>query len=123
LIERDFGSMTGQPAADIEKLCAPDIIKTETITYFLSPAGAETFPELISRAKKLLQAITEEHTDGNILLVTHGDFGKMIYAAYYDLEWQTILTLFHFGNSELLLLAADSKPEEAHIFKIAQFNH
>lgn len=34
LIERDFGVMTGKLVADIEKLCAPDIIKTDTITYF-----------------------------------------------------------------------------------------
>ncbi len=123
LIERDFGSMTGQLASDIEQLCAPDIIKTETVTYFLSPTGAETFPQLISRAKRLLQSITDEHSDGNILLVTHGDFGKMIYAAYYDLDWMKVLTQFHFGNSELLLLSPDSKAENAHVFKIEQFNH
>ena len=29
LIERNFGIMTGRPAADVEEMCAPDIIKTE----------------------------------------------------------------------------------------------
>ena len=121
LIERDFGVMTGKPLKDIEKLCAPDILKTEVITYFLSPQGAETFPQLLERAQKVLDFVNS--LDGNILLVAHGDIGKMIYAAYYNLNWLDILKMFHFGNSELLLLSQDSKPEDAHVFKIEQFNH
>ena len=122
LIERDFGIMTGQKQADIEKLCAPDIIKTEKIIYFLSPAGAETFPDLIKRSQKILQEINEKNLEGNILLVTHGDIGKMIYAAYYNLDWQEVLTLFHFGNSDLLILSAASVAHDSHVFKNAQFN-
>lgn len=122
LIERDFGVMTGIEQSRIEELCAPDILKTEMITYFLSPEGAETFPDLLARANRLLQNITDTYKDGSILLVTHGDFGKMIYASYYNLDWKDVLTLFHFGNSELLLLSKDSSPEAAHIFKIEQYN-
>jgi broad specificity phosphatase PhoE len=122
LIERDFGSMSGKPQSSIEELCAPDIIKTETITYFLSPEGAETFPDLLERAKQLLSKIAGEYKDGSILLVTHGDFGKMIYAQYYGLNWEDVLTLFHFGNSELLLLSPDSEAGEAHVFTILQHN-
>lgn len=122
LIERDFGVMTEKLVADIEKLCAPDIIQTETVTYFLSPSGAETFPELLARAKKTLEFINNKYQQGNILLVTHGDFGKMLYAAYHQLDWQQVLTMFHFGNSELLLLSADLSPEETHIFNAKQYN-
>jgi broad specificity phosphatase PhoE len=122
LIERDFGSMTGIKQSKIEELCAPNIIKTETITYFLSPEGAETFPDLLARAKKLLDKLQTQFTDGNILLVTHGDFGKMIYAYYYNLMWQDVLTLFHFGNSEMLLLSHDSEAGQAHVFTILQHN-
>jgi len=122
LIERDFGNMTGLEQSRIEELCVPDIIKTDTITYFLSPEGAETFPDLLKRASALLKKITEDYKDGSILLVTHGDFGKMIYAEYYKLDWQSVLTLFHFGNSELLLLSPDSTADEAHVFKIIQHN-
>jgi len=39
LIERDFGIMTGKPVKDIEKLCAPNIIQSNTITYFLPTGG------------------------------------------------------------------------------------
>ncbi len=118
LKERDFGVMTGKPAKDIEKTCAPDIIKTSEIVYFLSPEGAETFPELIKRGRKVIKEIKNRHTEGNILLVTHGDIGKMIYAAYYNLDWKRVLTMFHFGNSELLLLAEDSSSEDTHVFRV-----
>lgn len=123
LIERDFGIMTGQPQSKIKEICSPDIVQSDTITYFLSPEGAETFPQLVSRAKKLLDMLKAKHKDENILLVTHGDFGKMIYAAYYNLNWKEILNMFHFGNSELLELSEESGPEETHVFKIEQHNH
>lgn len=122
LIERDFGIMTGEKISDIERLCAPDIFKTDTITYFLSPEGAETFPDLIIRAKELLKLIKANHQDGSILLAGHGDFGKMIYAAYYDLAWQNVLSSFHFGNSELVLLTEGITPENAQVFKTSQYN-
>lgn len=123
LIERDFGVMTGKSRKDIVKICAPDILQAEIITYFLSPQGAETFPELIDRAKVLLDLIKSKHDGDKILLVTHGDFGKMLYAAYYNLDWKKVLMMFHFGNSELLLLAEDSAPEDSHLFNINQYNH
>jgi len=123
LIERDFGEMTGVAQNRIKELCSPNIITTENIIYFLCPKNAETFPDLSSRARKLINEIQSKHQDGNILLVTHGDFGKMIYAAYYKLEWQKVLTMFHFGNSELLLLSTSSKPNEAHVFKTKQYNN
>lgn len=122
LIERDFGEMTGKKVSDIEKICAPKILKTPTVTYFLEAPGAETFPDLIIRAKKLLQFINEKHKEGEILLVGHGDFSKMIYAAYYQLPWQEVLESFHFGNSEILLLAPNISPVESRLFTTAQFN-
>ncbi|HZE86592.1 MAG TPA: histidine phosphatase family protein [Methylomirabilota bacterium] len=122
LIERDFGIMTGKPQSKIIEMCSPDILVTDTITYFLNPQGAETFPELIQRAKKLLTYLEKRHENGNILLVCHGDIGKMIYAAYYNLNWDDVLKMFHFGNSDLLELSSTSKPEDAHVFKIQQHN-
>ena len=123
IIERDFGVMTGKPVGDIEKYCGPDIVKTDTITYFLSPDGAESFPVLLERGKRALVEVQSRHQEGSVLLVTHGDIGKMLYASYYHLPWMDILTMFHFGNSELLLLAPDSKAEDAHVIHIEQHNH
>mmetsp|Transcript_8259 Transcript_8259/g.20310 ORF Transcript_8259/g.20310 Transcript_8259/m.20310 type:complete len:242 (+) Transcript_8259:73-798(+) len=125
LIERDFGIMTGQPTSSIVDKCGADhILATEKINYFLDPEGAETFPNLIDRANRLLAHI-EKITEADstpILLVTHGDFGKMVYAAYYNLAWENVLMQFHFGNSEVLLLAKDSPPENAHVFRTSQYN-
>ena len=123
LIERNFGVMTGQPQSKIREMCSPDIVQSDTICYFLNPEGAETFPQLLERAKEVLNQVKTKHKNGNILLVTHGDFGKMIYCAYYDLDWMDILTMFHFGNSELLELSEESSAEESHVFKIEQHNH
>ena len=123
IIERDFGVMTGKPVGDIEKYCGPDIIKTSTITYFLSPEGAEAFPVLLERGRCALAEVHTRHNDGSVLLVTHGDIGKMLYAAYYHLPWMDVLAMFHFGNSELLLLSHDTNAEDAHIIRIEQHNH
>lgn len=117
LIERDFGTMTGEFVKNIEILCIPNIIKTEKVIYFLNPEGAETFPKLLERARSILIFIKSLHNDGNILLVCHGDVGKMIYAAYYDLDWKDVLTMFHFENSDLLLLSEDTSATKTHIFK------
>lgn len=122
LIERDFGIMTGKSHTQIEELCAPDILKTDTVTYFLSPEGAETFPQLIERAKRLIAELNKKHENGNILLVSHGDMGKMIYCAYYKLDWKDLLKMFHFGNSEVLLLSPSSNADDTHSFHIQQHN-
>jgi probable phosphoglycerate mutase len=123
IIERDFGSMTGVPVGDIELFCAPHVVRTKFITYFLAPPGAETFPELLERAGRALAELREQHTEGSLLLVTHGDIGKMMFAAYYSMSWQETLTKFHFGNCELLVLADGVDPHEPHIVKMDQHNH
>ncbi|MBU4216415.1 histidine phosphatase family protein [Candidatus Parcubacteria bacterium] len=116
LIERNFGVLTGLPAKDIESLCTPDIIKTDTITYFLNPEGAETFPDLVERGKIIIEKVSNHGHGKSVLLVCHGDIGKMIYTAYYKLDWKNVLTQFHFGNSEVLLLSKDSHPDDSHVF-------
>ena len=122
LIERDFGTMTGKPISSIKELCT-DILETDVITYFLSAEGGESFNEAIKRAASLLQEMQDTHNDGSILLVTHGDIGKMLYAAYYELPWMDVLKNFHFGNCELILLSPDSPADQAHVFEQEQHNH
>jgi len=120
LIERDFGIMSGMPQDKIVELCSPDILKTPTVTYFLKPEGAETFPMLLDRAGKLLNRLKQD--DGDVLLVTHGDFGKMLFADYFNLDWQDVLQSFHFGNSDLLELSPVTDPESAHRYLAEQYN-
>lgn len=122
LIERELGVMSGKPHTMIEELCAPAILKTNIVTYFLHPEGAETFPQLLIRAKKLLKHLKVKHEKDTILLVTHGDFGKMLYAAYYDLAWIDVLKQFHFGNADILELSELLQSEQSFIYKVKQYN-
>jgi broad specificity phosphatase PhoE len=122
LIERDFGTMTGKPISSIKELCT-DILETDVITYFLSAEGGESFDDAIKRAADLLQELQRTHKEGSVLLVTHGDMGKMLYAAYYELPWMNVLKNFHFGNCELILLSPDSPADQAHVFEQEQHNH
>jgi len=117
LIERDFGIMTGKPTSDIVILCTPRLIMTKEVNYFLNPYGAETFPQLLGRAKKVLAEIKRKHKSGNVLLVTHGDIGKMIFAAYYHLDWLPTIKMFYFKNSDALLLSSGLNPKQAYIAK------
>lgn len=117
LIERDFGIMTGQKIEDVEKLCAPDILKTSSITYMLSPEGSEQFPELLDRGRRALDVIrSDQHKSA--LAVCHGDIGKMMYAAATGMGWEDVLRGFHFGNCELI----DIAKVEAHVINLPQQN-
>lgn len=121
LTERDFGEMTGVPISRIREMCEPYVLDNGVVRYFLYPKNGETFPQLVERAKRMLNEIHKKHKKGNILLVSHGDFGKMIYTAYYNLDWDEVLRMFHFGNSEVLLLSKKSNPEETHFIKVKQY--
>lgn len=122
LIEREFGIMTGENTVDIERLCYPNILKTKTCTYFLNAERAESFPELLTRAKQFINFIKRKYKTGNVLLVTHGDIGKMIYASYNNIAWKKTLKLFHLGNAELILLSKKIEKEDDKIIKIKQRN-
>lgn len=117
LVERDFGEMTGESIENIKAKCAPDILENENVTYFLCAKEAETFPQLIERADKLLTWLNDRYQIGNLLLVCHGDIGKMIYACYYHLEWQEVLRTFHFANADLLLLSPNSPANEPYVLQ------
>lgn len=121
LIERDFGFMTGRPIADIPKLCL-HIIKADLANYFLDGEGVETFPKLLERAQRALQKLHQRHDEGNILIATHGDFGKMLYAAYYKLGWEEVLKMFHFGNSDVIVLSPKTLSHDAIIRHTVQRN-
>jgi broad specificity phosphatase PhoE len=119
LIERDFGVMAGKPTAEIAKLCGPDIVVTDTITYFLCPEGAETFPQLVERGHEIIKEVNRQQKSGRVLLVCHGDIGKMTYAAATGRGWKNVLTDFHFGNGELIELSPNGK---AHVIELEQHN-
>lgn len=123
LIERDFGVMSGEPISEIESRFSPDIIRADNGTvYFLRAPMAETWPDLKTRARRVLDWIIAKHNQGSVLLVSHGDIGKMLFAAYFNLHWKDALTHFSFGNTEVIKLGLDSSPETAKIVAVQQFN-
>lgn len=120
LIERESGVLSGMDYDAIKRVVKTDTIQSGVITYFLDPEGAETFPELVIRGQKVLDEVRARHDQGKVLLVCHGDIGKMIYAAATGHKWQDVLIDFHFGNAELIDI---SKLHDAHVVKLEQFNH
>lgn len=120
LIERDGGVMEGMTYDAIKRDVKTNIIQADIITYFLNPEGAETFPAMVTRGHKVLSEIRGRHDHGRVLLVCHGDIGKMIYAAATGKDWKEVLVGFHLGNAELIDIG---KHHEAHVVKLEQFNH
>ena len=118
LIERDFGHLTGRPTSEIITLPAKDLIHTEKIIYFMRGEWIETFSEAEERAKRVLKKITDDHKGETILLVTHGDIGKALYAQYYHLSIESVIHQFYFGNSDLLELTPESGADSAHLIHI-----
>ncbi|MFH1173105.1 MAG: histidine phosphatase family protein [bacterium] len=103
LIERNFGVMTGKLVADIKKY-TDKILESDGINYFIDVEGAEPYPDLLKRGGKVLNEIRQNHPNENILLVTHGDIGKMIRAAHYGWIWEQGLKTPYFANAEAIEL-------------------
>ncbi len=120
LIERNGGVIEGMTFDEIERTVTFNMLKTNTVNYFLDPEGAETFPELVVRGRGVLDQIRRKHSEGKVLLVCHGDIGKMIYAAATGKDWKEVLMSFHLGNAELIDIG---KHNDAHVVKLDQFNH
>lgn len=104
LIEREFGILTGKPVSDIPKY-TDKIISTDRANYFLEVEGAEDFPTLLARGRKILREIRQRHPNENILIVTHGDIGKMIRAVYHYWTWEQGLKTPYFDNTGVLELS------------------
>lgn len=104
LKERYFGVLTGKKVADIKNY-SDNFIHSDGIDYFLDAEGAEDFPSTYKRAQKVLSDIREKHPDKNVLIVTHGDIGKMIRAVYHGWSWEEGLKTPYFNNTEILELS------------------
>lgn len=103
LMEREFGILTGRPLEDIPKL-ATEVMHVDGVNYFLEVEGAENFPSLLRRGTKILAEIRSRHPGQDILIVTHGDTGKMIRAAFHGWSWEEGLKTPYFANTGVLEL-------------------
>ncbi|MEP7103583.1 MAG: histidine phosphatase family protein [Candidatus Dojkabacteria bacterium] len=118
LREREFGNMAGVSYDEISKM--EDILVTPGgITYFLSGENAETFQELFERAQRVLKDIQENYQGKKVLIVAHGDIGKMLYAAFYERDWKEVLQLFHFRNTDTIVLSKSFNYKDVFLFREA----
>lgn len=104
LIERDFGILTGKPLTAIEEFSKGDVLKTDRVTYFLSAEGSETFDALYERAQAVVDKVRQSLDGKRVLLVCHGDIGKMILAVCKGISWREGLMYPYFANTEVLEL-------------------
>jgi broad specificity phosphatase PhoE len=120
LIERNFGDMTGKKISDIASLCSEsEVFKTANIAYFIDMPNAESFPKTLERAKIVLNKLSKETE--NILLVTHGDIGKMILVAFYGVSIKEALVI-EFGNTEVLVLDKNRGIGDCRLISCTQLN-
>ncbi|CBZ24039.1 putative phosphoglycerate mutase protein [Leishmania mexicana MHOM/GT/2001/U1103] len=104
LIERDFGVLSGKPYADIPKYAGDRVLQGDKVLYFLEVEGCETFDKCYERAQGVLADVNAAHAGEHVLLVCHGDIGKMLQAAKAKVEWQEGLRLPYFANTEVIEL-------------------
>ncbi len=103
LIERNYGVMTGRSVAEREAMRGPTVIRSAAGIYRLDQEGAETFSELFARAQRALSDIKSRHAEGeSVLIVCHGEIGKMIYAAGKGISWRMALEEFYFSNGKIV---------------------
>ena len=105
LIERDFGILSGHPYSDIPKL-ASATLQGDGVLFFLEGEGVETFEKARARAEQLLALVEQRHNNQHVLLVTHGDIGIMIRAAYHNWPMEQALLAPYPANTGVLELTA-----------------
>lgn len=111
LIERHFGVLTGKPLDAITDH-ATEILEHDGVQYFLNAKDAETFEDVLARANELLKELDETYDNETILLVTHGDTGKMLRAAFHAWSTKEGLQSPYIANSEVLHLAYEGDAVE-----------
>lgn len=103
LTEREFGILTGKPVSAIPRYAAK-ILHGHNIVYFLKGKNVEEFSAAYRRGRRFLKDIIRDHRSESVLIVTHGDIGKMLRAAFFGWNWQKGLKTPYFENTDILKL-------------------
>ncbi|EKF27382.1 phosphoglycerate mutase protein, putative, partial [Trypanosoma cruzi marinkellei] len=102
LVEREFGVLTGKPIAQIRAYAGENVVQGDKVLYFLSVDGAETFDECYDRAARVLHRVDTTFAGKRVLLVCHGDIGKMLLAVKKKITWREGIMLPYFDNTSVL---------------------
>ncbi len=103
LMERDFGILTGKPKTDISKYCS-QVIEVGEKQFFLDGEGVETYPDLYRRAESFVGKIKDLYPDETVLVVAHGDIGKIIRAVWNGWGWRRGVEAENIDNASVLEL-------------------
>jgi alpha-ribazole phosphatase/probable phosphoglycerate mutase len=72
LRELNFGEWEGLTSKEIEKLYTDEVKKWWENPFLIRIPGGETYSELIERSVNAVKEIIERHTDGHIVVISHG---------------------------------------------------
>lgn len=88
LKEMGFGLWEGMEHSKVEELYPEQKYNLWNKPHLYEPVGGETYPELLTRAKSVLEEFINENKYGNVLIVSHAIFIKAVYAVVrkYALE-------------------------------------
>lgn len=94
LRERDWGQYTGLSLAEGKEKYYHD-------GHWDFPGMAETDEGIFSRAKETLMLLSEQYSDSSIIVVTHGQFARNLFAANMDCSYHDIPS---YANAEVRVL-------------------
>jgi probable phosphoglycerate mutase len=97
LRERDWGSYTGTPLSEARD----KFYKNGKWDFPLAGHPAETEDQILQRAKMAIAKLSELYPDDNIIVVTHGQFARNMFAANANCSYKEIES---FANAEVRLL-------------------
>lgn len=95
ILERDSRSM------QFKKISALDLNEWYDINKKIVYKNSEGFKSILQRVESFLKEIKEKYSDKNILLVTHGDICKAIYALLNDCDNVKEISSFNQKNCEI----------------------
>lgn len=95
ILERDSRSMQFQPIEKIDFNQWYDVGKTKVYK------NSEGFKSILERVESFLEEIKIKYAGKNILIVTHGDVCKAIYAYLNNVSDPKEISLFNQGNCEI----------------------
>ena len=95
LRERDWGIYTGMAVAE-----AAEKYKIDGIWRF-PDSSAETDKEILQRAGNALRHLAEKYATDTIIVVTHGQFARNMFAHHLKCDYHEIPS---FTNAEIRLL-------------------
>jgi len=103
LIEIDMGKFTGKPYDEIIASNGNVFLKFYQGETEIAHNGVETFTEVKKRVLDIIDFVTKEHPNQNVLLVTHMDPIKAMLSTVLDLKPQSLFELI-IANASLTII-------------------